>query len=202
MKKTIDLNGNLIEFEVFKLNIIENNIENVFFGNKKKLRYHLEKASSDKKSRLHKIAESHKKKYKEYLDRSLGEFLITLKNNDLHDYKLYLNKYGDEKYCFFKLDFFQNEKGIYCYIVDDSIKYIGRSRKNFKERINEYGKITPYNCLVDGQATNCNINSKINSIKEVYIGIFTMINKSNIEIEDLERTILHNINLEWNIKKS
>lgn len=201
MKKTIDLNGNLIEFEVFKLNIIENNIENVFFGNSKKLRYYLEKASNNKKSRLNKLAEIHKERYKEYLDRSLGEFILALKNKGVHDYKLYLNKYGDEKYCFFKLDVFQNEKGIYCYIVEDTLKYIGRSRKNFKERINEYGKITSYNCLVDGQATNCNINSKINSIKEVYIGIHTMTNKCDIEIENLERTILQNINLEWNIKK-
>ena len=35
----------------------------------------------------------------------------------------------------------------------------------------------------------------MNTSKEVYIGIHTMTNKFDIEIENLERTILQNINL-------
>lgn len=197
----IKLKNNLVEFEVISLNVFERNIENIFNANKKSLKYVLDKAAKNKKNRLNKIAVSHLSKYSDKLNLNLGEFLYQLKKDNNPDYKFYLNKYGDEKYCYFRIDKFLNDKGIYCYIVDNEIKYVGRCKKTFKERFNEYGKITPYNCLIDGQATNCNINSKINNLDSVMVGIFSMTNNSDEDIIKMEKNILLENRFEWNIQK-
>jgi hypothetical protein len=191
-----------IKFEIIPVTIIQRDLENIFLDNKKTLRYSLEKAITDKKNRLNKIASEHLTKYSTMLDLNLGEFLFRLKSESNSDYKLYLNKYGDRRYCIYKIDLFLNDKGIYCYVVDNKIKYLGRSRKTFKERFNEYGKITAYNCLIDGQATNCHINSIINSIDNVFVGIYKMTNKSDEEIKEMEKRILKHKTFEWNIQKS
>jgi KaiC/GvpD/RAD55 family RecA-like ATPase len=191
-----------IKFEIIPVTIIQRDLQNIFLDNKKTLRYSLEKAIADKKNRLNKIASEHLTKYSTMLDLNLGEFLFRLKNESNSDYKLYLNKYGDRRYCIYKIDQFLNDKGIYCYVVDNKIKYLGRSRKTFKERFNEYGKITAYNCLIDGQATNCHINSIINSIENVFVGIYKMTNKSDEEIKEMEKRILKHKTFEWNIQKS
>jgi hypothetical protein len=191
-----------INFEIIPVTIIQRDFENIFLDNKKTLRYSLDKAITDKKNRLNKIASEHLTKYSTLLDLNLGEFLFRLKSESNSDYKLYLNKYGDRRYCIYKIDQFLNDKGIYCYVVDNKIKYLGRSRKTFKERFNEYGKITAYNCLIDGQATNCHINSIINSIDNVFVGIYKMTNKSDEEIKEMEKRILKHKTFEWNLQKS
>jgi hypothetical protein len=201
----IKLNDQIIEFDKIELKIQERNIESIFKDNKKKLRDKLDKAISNPENCLHRIAVQQKEKYKDYLNLNLGEFLMKLKEIGNKDYLLYLNKYGDKKYCFFKIDKHLKEKGIYCFIVDDKISYVGRSKKTFKERINEYGRITAYNCLKDGQATNCNINSKINDYSQVYIGFYLMSQASNEEIIELEKQIIRNQleNTElWNIQRN
>jgi hypothetical protein len=115
-----------------------------------------------------------------------------------------LNGYGDKRYCDLKLvSTMSNSKGLYCYIVDQKIQYIGRSKKTFGERIKEYGKITPYNCLIDGQNTNCKINSKINEISKVNIGLLEMNDSTDREIEELEKKIIRHLNFDlgldlWN----
>lgn len=53
-------------------------------------------------------------------------------------------------------------KGLYSFVVDNTIKYIGRSHDPFYKRVNQgYGHISPKNCFRDGQSTNCRINSII-----------------------------------------
>ncbi|WP_179008578.1 hypothetical protein [Winogradskyella forsetii] len=201
----IKLNNQIIEFDKIELNIQERNIDNIFKNNKKTLRYKLDKAINNPKNCYHRIAVKQKEKYAEYLNMNFGEFLLKLKENGNDDYILYLNKYGDKKYCFFKIEKHLSEKGIYCFIVDDEILYVGRSKKTFKERINEYGKITAYNCLKDGQATNCNIISKINDYNQVFIGFYLMSKASNEQIIELEKLIIRNQleNTElWNIQRN
>ena len=199
----IEVENKIIEFKIIEINLIKSDIENIFQDNKKKLRYTLEKAIADSKNRLHKIAKEHKIIYEKYLDFKLGDFLFQLKLENNQDYRKYLNKYGDNKYCIYKIEEFQTKRGIYCYILENKIVYIGRSKKTFKQRINEYGKITAYNCLIDGQATNCNINSKINELQNIQIGIHIMEENSDAEIMELEKLILKHgkLDLIWNIQK-
>lgn len=202
---TINLKGLEYNFQEFELRVINRNQENIFSKNSKRsLGYVLNKALIDPKTRLKKIASIHTEKYAMFLNYTLGEFLLYLKENNNPDYLEYLNGYGDKLYCEFKLDTtLSKSKGLYCYIIDEKIQYIGRSKKTFGERIKEYGKITPYNCLIDGQNTNCKINSKINEISKVNIGLLEMNDSTDREIEELEKKIIRHLNFDlgldlWN----
>ena len=192
----IYLNGLEYNFEEFELQVNNRNQENIFSKNSKRsLGYVLKKALNEPKTRLKKIASIHTEKYSKFLNYSLGEFLLYLKENNNSDYLEYLNGYGDKLYCEFKLEpTLAKSKGLYCYIIDNRIQYIGRSKKTFGERIKEYGKITPYNCLIDGQNTNCKINSLINENSNVKIGLFEMNNCSDKEIERLEKDLIKYLN--------
>jgi L-rhamnose mutarotase len=194
----------IIEFQTFEIEIIERNQKNNFQGNKRTLIYKLDKAICNQKDRLHRIANQQKEKYILYHQMQFGEFLLKLKNDGNKDYLLYLNKYGDNIFCNFKITNHHKDKGIYCYIIEDKIVYIGRSKKTFNERFKGYGKITPYKSLINGQSTNCNINSKVNELKSIKVGFYLMNNYSDIEIEELEKKIINYIkggqNL-WNVKQ-
>lgn len=139
--------------------------------------------------------------YENHLDDKLGDFLKSLKQVNDKNYLRFLNKYGDNNFCEFRIQDNLNDKGIYCYIKDDKIKYIGRCTNNFKKRINQgYGKIHPKNCFIDGQATNCHLNSLINSADNIKFGVYVMTNKSTEEIKELEKLILTCNRYEWNIQ--
>ena len=142
-------------------------------------------------------------KYNTHSDKILGEFLKFIKEQNDTNYLCFLNKYGDNKFCEFKINDNLTDKGIYCYIVKDKIKYVGRCTDNFKKRINQgYGKIHPKNCFIDGQATNCHLNSLINSTDNVKFGVYTMTDKTTDEIKELEKIILTCNRYEWNIQTS
>lgn len=108
-------------------------------------------------------------KYEKYLDYNLSDFLLELKDKNNSDYKLFLNAYGDLKYCRFKIvgNDLINSKGIYMYKVNNKIVYIGRCFDKCEKRINNgYANISPKNCYLDGQSTNCRINNLINKNKD------------------------------------
>jgi hypothetical protein len=200
----IEIEGKEIVFNVIPLEINKRNIINIFEGNKKRsLISRLNKAIKDPKDRLHKIASQLELKYQVDHNMKLGEFLVKLKSESNQDYKLFLNKYGDLQFCEYSISRFKEDKGIYCYISNDLIVYIGRSKKTFIERFKDYGKITPYNCLIDGQATNCNINAKVNLLENVSVGIYSMKDASDIEIDNLEKLIIKNLKHRydlWNVQ--
>jgi hypothetical protein len=110
------------------------------------------------------LAEETHRQYSHFLDTPIGVFLLTLKTVSDQYYLRFLNKYGDLTYSKFGLE---NEsvlasKGLYLYLVHDEVRYIGRCKDSFKKRINQgYGTIHPKNCFIDGQATNCHINSMV-----------------------------------------
>lgn len=89
------------------------------------------------------------------------------------------------------------------YHVDNKIKYVGRCTDNFKKRINQgYGKIHAKNCFIDGQATNCRVNSLLNSSDNVQLEVYVMTDKTTEEIKKLEKLILKFDTYEWNIQTS
>lgn len=202
----IKVDKTTIEFKTMTVQISNKNQGNIFKDNiKRNLDYRLEKALKNKKDGLHKNAKKLKLKYYSELKMSLGSFLIKLKNESNQDYKLFLNKYGDGRFCEYSITNFLNDKGIYCYIVENQITYVGRSKKTFHERFNDYGKITPYNCLIDGQATNCNINSKVNELESLTVGFYLMNDSSDEEIEQFEKKIINslkNTHKLWNVQQN
>lgn len=95
----------------------------------------------------------------------LGSFLAGLKAAGDERYRLFLNRYGDLRYCTFTLEAFDpsiRQKGLYCFTVGEEVQYIGRTLTTFGKRIQQgYGTIHPKNCYLDGQATNCHLNALI-----------------------------------------
>lgn len=84
-----------------------------------------------------------------------------------HD-KAALNKYGNGPFCRFSIDSNWNGVcGVYAFYIDDELVYIGKT-ENFGQRFNlGYGQISPRNCFLNGQVTNCKINKVVlNAVKK------------------------------------
>ncbi len=142
--------------------------------------------------------------YPEWLDKPLGEFLSSLKQNNVELYKRFLNRYGDETYINFKISDsrYFNEKGIYAYSINGEIRYIGRCRDSLKNRINNgYGRITPKNCYIDGQSTNCHLNSLIAKDNDKVTLWFHKMEDST-DIVNLEKLLIKTLNPKWNLTNS
>jgi hypothetical protein len=72
-----------------------------------------------------------------------------------------LNRYGQGPFCKFKIPNGYKHCGVYAIVVDGRVKYIGEC-VNLSSRYNMgYGNISPRNCFVGGQETNCRINNLI-----------------------------------------
>jgi hypothetical protein len=186
------------EFNNVMLNITKRNTLNVFFNKNNK-----SVAETFAHKKYKKLEAKLGEEYKEHLQRKLGEFLRILKENNDPNYRCFLNKYGDENFCEFTISEHLNDKGVYCFEVDGKIKYIGRCVDNFKKRINQgYGKIHPKNCFIDGQTTNCRVNSLINTTADVQFGVYLMNDSSDNQIKQFEKAILKSNSLDWNSQKS
>jgi len=141
-------------------------------------------------------------KYSKYLSCALGEFLLLLKNSDDKFYLNFLNPNGDLIYSDFRISeaHFYNYRGIYAYILNDSLKYIGRCRDSMKERINDgYGHISPVNTLKHGQSSNCRLNAKITKYKK-QIKLYLHLLNSPEEIKILEKKMICSLAPPWNIQ--
>jgi hypothetical protein len=154
--------------------------------------------------RYEKFKEHIQTNYPESLEEPLGLFLLRLKNNGDDFYKCFLNKYGDKAYSIFFISnpaYFEM-KGVYMYMSGNEVKYIGRCKDSMKKRINQgYGKIHPKNCYLDGQTTNCHINSMITEASnKVTLWLCEMQILSEIEI--IEKELIRTYKPEWNIQRS
>jgi hypothetical protein len=115
-------------------------------------------------------------------------------------YRQFLNRYGDQTYCQFRLE--QSNvadlKGLYCFTVNTTLKYIGKSSDTFKRRINQgYGCIHPKNCYRDGQATNCHLNALIAPCAQE-LGLFVHPMADDVEIGEIETALIASYQPEWN----
>lgn len=141
------------------------------------------------------------KSYSDSLGNKLGDFLYTLKRKGDNFYLKFLNRYGDDTYCTFEIQdaAYLTKKGLYLYTVNGQVKYIGRCRDTFHKRVNQgYGIIHPKNCYLDGQATNCHLNSLIAANQsKVEFYVYPVLDNSTIE--RLEILLIQKYNPNWNI---
>lgn len=73
---------------------------------------------------------------------------------------LTLSHYGDGVFCCFRIEA-GNWPGVYLWVVEGNIIYIGETSA-LRRRFNEgYGNISPRNCYVGGQSTNCKMNKVV-----------------------------------------
>jgi hypothetical protein len=108
-----------------------------------------------------------------------------------------IHKFGMGPFCKFRIPANLNLAGVYAIKVEDSIKYVGEC-ESLSWRFNTgYGNISPRNCFVGGQSTNCKINSYI--LKEKQKG--RNIHLYFIDTDDrfsLERELIDQYKPEWN----
>jgi hypothetical protein len=140
--------------------------------------------------------------YSDSFERSLGDFLLELKQGNDPFYLRFLNRFGDACYCEFRLrdSKIQRLKGLYCFTVNGVLKYIGKSTDSFAKRINQgYGRIHPKNCYRDGQATNCHLNALVaSSIGQVALFVCPLVNDEDIEAT--EAALIAKEKPDWNIR--
>jgi hypothetical protein len=90
-------------------------------------------------------------------------------------------------------------KELYAYVLSNHVMYVGRCLDSFRKCINQgYGKIYPKSCYIDGQATNCHLNSLITANKEnVSFYVYEISDGKNIM--NIERKIIQTYQPAWNI---
>ena len=110
---------------------------------------------------------------------------------------LRLNKYGKGPFCKFKIPRNLNLCGVYVIAVDGAPKYVGEC-ENLSSRYNMgYGNISPRNCFVGGQETNCRINTLIG--KEALEGNeITLWFHQTEDYKTLEESLRVSMQPEWN----
>ena len=194
---TLKLGNRAIEFVAAPIEFSETRISDVFgHKNNKTLGQTL------RHRRYIHLADEVKRHYSNSLPTPLGHFLLELKRAGDPFYRRFLNSYGDESYCQFRLGNvgFGHLNGLYCFIVSGNLKYIGKSTDTLERRINQgYGCIHPKNCYRDGQATNCHLNALIaNCIQNVELFVHQM--TGNQEIAATETALIASYRPEWNIQ--
>lgn len=96
-----------------------------------------------------------------YKNETVEKFLPQNKYNNKKN--LLLHEYGNKDFCKFKLQNAKNVSGVYAWVIQGECVpvYIGEA-KNLKKRFNMgYGTISPRNCFVGGQKTNCKMNNVV-----------------------------------------
>lgn len=189
-------NNKELHFEKIKLTFVTSGLKNVFASKNNKT---LEETIEHK--RYLKFRKTVIQTYEEYLNWNLGDFLFYLKQKNDPFYQLFLNKYGDLTFSQFFIDDEKilNKKGLYSYMVDDKLKYIGRCRDSFKKRVNQgYGKIAPKNCFIDGQSTNCHLNALITEYQNK-VSFYVCEIDDVFDIVESEEVLIRQLKPSWNI---
>ena len=141
-------------------------------------------------------------KYPDKLHLPLGTFLHRLKVLGDPLYRSFLNPHGDGTFIRFRpqLGEFSKLKGLYRYTVGPEIVYVGLSLDSFGRRIGYgYGSISPKNCFLDGQSTNCHLNALIaQQWDEVRLSVCPLTNDD--EIRALERQLIGQLQPQWNVQ--
>jgi hypothetical protein len=69
-----------------------------------------------------------------------------------------LHDYGEGPFCVFRITAPTGLAGVYAFVVDGDVRYLGEC-EDLRARFNAgYGNISPRNCFIGGQPTNCKIN--------------------------------------------
>lgn len=131
--------------------------------------------------------------------------LLEYNTGDKYKKSKYLprNKYGYKNFCKFKIRKDDEFKvpSVYLWVEDDEVIYIGET-VNLLNRFNTgYGIISPRNCFVGGQTTNCHLNSFVleEYEKDKTIDIYYLPTSLHKEIE---KDLLNKVHTKLNKKNN
>ena len=109
-----------------------------------------------------------------------------------------LHRFGKGAFCRFHINA-PEIAGVYLWVLDNEILYIGRT-KNLLRRFNGgYGKISASNCYEGGTITNCRMNKVLLELSEQGKIISLYFYKTR-KYKVVEKNILHAIKTPYNIK--
>ncbi len=114
--------------------------------------------------------------------------------------QLPLNKNGEGSFCKFKLAI-EPISGVYLWVADNQIIYIGEA-SNLSKRFNMgYGNISPKNCFKNGQSTNCKMNKIVKEYyeKNILIEIYAYYTK---EYKKIEKELIIKYSPKFNVKNN
>ena len=109
-----------------------------------------------------------------------------------------LHEHGAGPFCRFSISSeWKGKEGVYIFLVNDIVKYVGEC-VDLAGRINTgYGNISPRNCFKGGQSTNCRINNLV--FESVRKGdSITLIFHETKERLNVEAKLLSELRPEWN----
>lgn len=136
----------------------------------------------------------YKQKVRKYVIKKNG---VVKSLNNLNE------KPEDIEFCKFKLRNTNNYViGVYIWIVDNEIRYIGKT-KNLNERFNSgYGNISPRNIAKGGQSTNCKMNRFALKNINKKIDIYFIEADNDIKARKIEKDLLeyNQKNKKWNLE--
>lgn len=132
------------------------------------------------------------------LNRYKGKKLVkSLQNDNTID----ANNYENIFFCKFRLNLPNVKKqGVYLWVVDNEVVYIGETI-NLRNRFNiGYGNISPRNIFAGGQSTNCKMNrvamQYFEQSKAIKIYFYETDDRKNIEKDLLK---CNKENVKWNL---
>jgi len=184
-------------FKSSKLEFLESNIENKFASLRcRTLSYTI------LQEKYRHLSSEVTRRYSADFQLSLSDFLSALKKSGDPFYKNFLNMHGDKTLCKFRmLDSANFDKtGLYLYCLDNIIMYVGITKDSFKKRINSgYGNISPKNCYLDGQATDCHLNSLINKVDHTRLSFWSCVLDDIKDLNQIEKHLIQTLKPSWNL---
>lgn len=119
-------------------------------------------------------------------------------NDYINKKNLPLSCHGKGAFCRFSIKA-EDWPGVYLWVVDEQIIYIGETA-GLRLRFNMgYGNISPRNCYVGGQSTNCKMNKVVLSMYEQG-KIVSLYFYNTTDYKRVELDLLGNINTMYNKK--
>jgi hypothetical protein len=141
-------------------------------------------------------------RYNNWLEQPIGLFLGKLKSRGDVFYKDFLNPYGDQSFCKFKLidPVNSTKKGLYAFVVNGKIEYIGSCNNQFQKQITlVHGKIHPKKCYLESMVTNCQLNALIATAKsQAELSFYLLPLEDDEQIAQLERQLIQDYAPAWN----
>lgn len=191
-----------LQFELVEFEVLDYNLSNLF----NQIKTNKSITEEIRKVRYKGVYHNFLQEQPEIINRfKIGEYIMHLKTNCDERYRLLLNNSGDRNFCKFRIENYHTQKGIYCFSLNDEIKYFGKAvaKGGFSKRINSgYGNISPYKTTLNGNSTNCHINSLFNEYNtQIKIYMCQLNNLSNLDIENLESNLIRGYNTRivgWN----
>jgi hypothetical protein len=110
-----------------------------------------------------------------------------------------LHSFGDGPFCSFRITAEPGLVGVYALVEGGQVRYVGEC-EDLRERFNTgYGNISPRNCFVGGQSTNCKINRRILDVVNAggRVDLYFCLTPLS-ERKSVERQVLDELAPEWN----